>query len=456
MTDYADYDVRPIDSMLDVLHYSSKTYSNKFAFISDSYKKTYRDLKADAATISVFISENSKKYVIISIKDKYLFSVAYFATVVSGKIAVLLPNEKVQINCIPNDEICMMLDDNAVSHCLKTISAKDFSYSNFDVNDVCTVLFSSGTSGEPKGVMLSQKNICTDIVAGMQKFAYLESSIYLSVLPYTHAFGLVCVMLAPIYSGGTIYTVGENPSSFFGGLEKCRPTCLNVPPAALNAILTLAKNTSKDISQITGGRLQKVLSGGAATSEHVAKEFEKHGIFVSGCYGLTECSPCVSVNREHYYKYKSAGVILNCNDVEIIDGEITVTGSNVMVGYMEHDDNSAKLIAERLYTGDCGFVDEDGFLYVTGRKNTLIIFSNGTKLLPETLERVINKHSMISESLVTYAGDDSVIISAVCGDRCDKQEIRSYIKSVCNYKIADIIIRTEPLPRTQNGKLKRN
>ena len=311
--------------------------------------------------------------------------------------------------------------------------------------------------------MLSQRNICSDIVAGMQKYEYSERSVYQNILPLYHAFGLVCDLLAPVYSGGTI-CFSRDSSAFLPDMARFRPTCINAPPIVAESILTLSGKLSMDI--ITGGRLRKILCGGAQVNGSTADSLEREGIFISGCYGMSECSPCISVNRDRYYKHGSAGVLLNCNKIRFEDDQILIKGSNVMLGYYGLPDDAQPIRDGWLCTGDLGYSDSDGFLYLTGRISNMMVFSDGTKCIPEEIERRLNSLRGVKESLVYYDPDEAekwgvrvVTDKESSGSLPDASLIREFIRSIDDIDTSHFSqkasVSDKPLERNSNGKVRR-
>ena len=307
--------------------------------------------------------------------------------------------------------------------------------------------------------MLSQKNICTNVQSGLEKYLMKKGDRFINLIPMYHAFGLVCDILAPLTVGATIYII-DNKNSFFLKMPKIKPTILNVPPIIAETLLKFIKK-SGNVEKVTGGKLKKILCGGAALNKNIANSLRENGILALGCYGISECSPCVSVNRDNYYKDGSAGVLLNCNTVKISnDGEILIKGDNVMLGYYQDDNGTKNVIYDGYFhTGDLGYIDEDGFLFVVGRKSNLIVFEDGTKCVPETIEEKLYQIKSINEVLVyseifenrTWLNID------VYSENKDTSKIKELILLVINgeYPVKNINITSHPLERTSTGKIRR-
>lgn len=323
-----------------------------------------------------------------------------------------------------------------------------------DLDAPCCVLASSGTSGAAKRVVLSQRNLVCDMRAGLARYSFARDARYVSVVPPTHAFGLTCDLLAPLATGGVICEV-DAPQALLARLPGLAPTALNVPPRFAQMLLELmcarvsAGASAREAHEaVTGGALRKMLVGGAGLPARLADGLRAFGVAAFGCYGLSECAPCVSVNRDVLPAAKggrgawedgadyvlterdgrdtggghapgtpgetcgcadrarpvpaepsafpanrdgSAGLPLGCNEVRVApDGEILVRGENVMLGYLGRPDLTERALRDGwLHTGDLGHLDSDGFLWVDGRKDNLIALSDGTLASPEAWERAL-------------------------------------------------------------------
>ncbi len=304
------------------------------------------------------------------------------------------------------------------------------------------VLQSSGTTGEPKAVVLSRAGIHVDMLAGLRKYEFARGARYVSVIPVTHAFGLTCDLLAPLATGGTV-CIPRDPRAALAELVGFSPTALNVPPAVAEALLRMARasagtgGTAREaLSALTGGCLRKMLCGGAGLARQTCAGLRELGVEAFGCYGLTECGPCVCVNRDHLHKDGSCGVALGCNEVRVSPtdgapddptgaatgaacdggrrlpgkpGEILVRGENVALGTLGPRGELVPLPGVReggwLRTGDRGSLDRDGFLWTLGRVDDLIVLPDGTKLDPEPVERELARCPLIGDAMVFRRGD---------------------------------------------------
>ena len=307
--------------------------------------------------------------------------------------------------------------------------------------------------------MLSEENLLSDTIGGMRRYNYSMDSIYVNVLPYSHLFGLVADLLGVLYSGGMVCCI-QNKLNFFGELQFFKPTNLNLPPIMVDAIYRMLLSTNS-FTKATGGNLKKIMCAGAKMDDAMNEEFEKYGMFVYSAYGLTECSPCVAMNGELAHKVGSVGKVLPCCSVKIVDDEICVKGSNVMLGYYNNDEINSQIIKDGwFYTGDLGYLDMEGFLFLTGRKNSLIVFEDGRKILPELVEEEINKIKGVKESIVSPWNERNktkILVKIVMDDMIETKEINFLLEKLkIKSYVKDIYFSKEPLARNVLGKLIRN
>lgn len=452
MKQYPYYQVPYLTTLKNWILYSMREYGNKPAFYRNEKYHTRQELYSDVSRVSD--KSWRKRRIGVCCRDTYYFTVAYLAIVSAGGIAVLISPSGNKQELIETVSWEYELTDEIVQKLIGSTQLETtLSVCDYEENECCTILFSSGTTNKPKGVMLSSKNLARDLYAGMEQYEYAEDARFINVIPTSHAFGLVCDILAPLFSGGVICCI-NSPYELFSVMPRFKPTALNLPPVLVRTILELSGSTKEGIVQVTGGELKKILSGGAYTSPKLQQRMRECGVDVYSCYGLSECGPCVSVNRDLFYKDGSCGLLLSCNHIEFSDdSEIIVVGDNVMLGYYPTymDEN-------RFCTGDIGYMDEDGFLYVTGRKNEMIVLENGTKIMPETIECMINRVEGVVESLLwleNSEGEERLYCQIVIPqDRCP-EEIKKQLQLLdLNYRI-DFIFQTASLQRNSQGKMVR-
>ena len=441
-------------ALKDLIEIMNSEHSSGTAFSCSTGDISYAELVDCILKLANGISKIGCNKIRLDFTNAVNFASAYIATVLVGKIAVLGEST------LPIGEDTIKLDDESYSSYIadQPLSLSDIS--DLDVNEVCTILHSSGTSSAPKGIMLSQKNICSDVVSGLQKYSMRKGDRFINLIPYYHAFGIVCDLLGPFLVGATIYIL-DNKKLFLAEMPRIKPTMLNVPPVIAETLLKLIKATG-NVDMLTGGCLRKILCGGAGLKATVAKELREYGVFAYGCYGLSECSPCVAVNRDDYYKDGSAGVALNCNTITIAeDGEILISGSNVMLGYYNDPEATSKAIIDGvLHTGDLGYIDEDGFLFITGRKSNLIVFNDGTKCSPEALEEQIVVNTSAEEAMVYQSNSENratLCAKIYLPDISKKESVINFIeRTLTRHKFDVIDFTEEPLPKNATGKIRRD
>ena len=321
----------------------------------------------------------------------------------------------------------------------------DTSYYDYkiDVNRLASIVFTSGTTGKGKGVMLSQANICLDMTLGMYNFDITRKTLH--VLPPHHTFGSTVNYVGHLSQGCEVY-ISSGIKHVSDEIKEQQPTHLILVPAFLEVmnrkIWTTARKSGKEgllkvmmkvsdclrkigidvrrklfssVLSAFGGKLELIICGGAKLDEDIIKTFDSIGITVLNGYGITECSPLISANRNEYRKPGSVGTpILACR-VKIDDpdengeGEICVKGPNVMLGYYNNPEATAEVFDKDgfFHTGDYGKLDEEGWIYITGRKKNLIILSNGKNVYPEEIEAELQKIEGVTE-VVVYAGESRV------------------------------------------------
>lgn len=452
MKNYPMYSVDEVGTFLEFILKIERKYSDNIAFKSINKQYTYGDFCNMVKSCVGALSSNKGKCFVIDTNNSLKFAVMYFAIVISGNIAVLMDEQDLKYVDIKEYEVISESDLD------KILEYKSDYIEDSHNEDVCTIVCSSGTTSEKKGVMLSQANLLSDMRGGMLLYEYPENAIYVNILPYTHLFGVIADLLGPLFSGGTI-CIPNDKIHFFESLRYYRPTNLNLPPALVNAIYAMLISTGS-FEMATGGRLKKVMCAGAKLNDDVNELFSQYGLRVYSAYGLTECSPCVSMNRDHFYRQNSVGQVLPCCSVDIIDGEVTVVGKNVMLGYYKNKDATNKVLRDgRLYTGDLGYVDDDGFLYLIGRKNSMIVFEDGKKILPEIVENAICQLENIEECLILPEENNCKIKLNICivsDENVNNEDLKNVLKDFnISNRIAEITIQRNKLKKNALGKIVR-
>ena len=317
----------------------------------------------------------------------------------------------------------------------------DNSYYDYviDPDRLASIVFTSGTTGKGKGVMLSTRNIVSDMTQGMYLFAITPKT--MNVLPPHHTFGSTVNFVGHFAQGSEIY-ISSGIKYILNELEEQKPSHLVLVPLfvetfykriwstaekqgkadALRSLIKFSNNLRKvgidmrktlfkSVTSKFGGNLEMIICGGAALNQDIIDTFDAIGITILNGYGITECAPLITCNRNLYQKRGSVGLPIIGEQVKIRnpdengEGEICVKGPNVMLGYYKDPEATAAAFDEEGYfrTGDCGKIDEDGWVYITGRIKNIIILSNGKNVYPEEIETEISRIKGVNE-VVVYSG----------------------------------------------------
>jgi len=346
--------------------------------------------------------------------------------IVSDKFYDLIKNS-------PSLKFIISMDKDFES--LKEGASEDFGY-DVALDDLAAIVYTSGTTGIPKGVMLTHKNITSNVMTGSALFEFGPEDMFLSVLPIHHMFESVAGFLAPFSCGARI-TYAESLKSFklIQNMVETKTTIMIGVPMlyqlfydgilreveekgpVFNFIfntLFLISKTVKILFMINigralfgqvhkklGGHIRFWVSGGAAIDPQLLKNFDLIGMMIIQGYGLTESSPVISANDLSHNKYGSVGRPIPGVCVKLINDEIVASGPNIMLGYFKMLDETEKILKDGwLYTGDVGRIDKDGYLYITGRIKDVIITSAGINVYPDEVEFELNKIPYIKESCV--------------------------------------------------------
>lgn len=392
---------------------------------------------------------------------------------------------------------------------------RGFLDAEIDPDAMCSLLFTSGTTGQAKGVMLSHKNIASNVVNMSRREKLGDDFVVLSILPTHHTFENTCVDWTTFYQGKTL-AICEGIKYISKNMNEVHANCLVGVPLVFeklhkglmkqadstgqgdklrNAIEMsrrmrlynnprIMKRMFKTVHDAFGGGMQQFIAGGAAIDPQVIKDFEAMGIPMMQGYGMTECSPIIAVNQNNYSIAESVGRPMHGTTVRIDNpdrdgvGEIVCKGPSVMLGYYEDPAATEEVLRDGwLYTGDLGYMDENGFLYVTGRKKTVIVTKGGKNIFPEEIEEVLKQNDLVKEVLVHGVTDKRIGNVAVTADiqpnfallkerhgEMDSSQIYHFYKDLVDkvndtmpaYKaIKRVNIREKDFEMTTTGKLKR-
>ncbi|AEV70407.1 AMP-binding protein [Acetivibrio clariflavus] len=362
------------------------------------------------------------------------------------------------------------------------------------------LVYTSGTTGSSKGVMLSEHNLVSSVYYGLQVSTVYDTC--LSVLPYHHTYEAVSGILVSLHKHSTI-CINDSLTNVMKNLQLYKPSYIYLVPAfvqvmrskilknikesgkekAFNILLAvsnalrkigidLRKVFFKSIHDAFGGRLRKIVCGGAPIRPEIGKFFEDIGISLINGYGITECSPLVSANHDMFNDYHTAGIKLPCIDLRIDNpneegiGEICVKGDVVMLGYYKQPEKTAEVMKDGWFsTGDYGYINDKGQLVITGRKKNIIVLNNGKNIYPEEIESIIQEIDYINEVVVRGLFDEngeqkSLMAEVFLSEEKTPDEVLKDIRKVTAdlpvYKqITKVVIRSEEFEKTTSKKIKR-
>jgi len=367
-------------------------------------------------------------------------------------------------------------------------------------NALKLLVYTSGTTGIAKGVMLSEHNLVSSVYYGLQVSTVFDSC--LSVLPYHHTYEAVSGILVSLHHHSTI-CINDSLKEVLKNLQLYKPSYIYLVPAFVevfysritktikdsgkqkvfgilisvsNALrkvgIDLRKTLFKSVHTAFGGRLRKIVCGGAPIRPEIGKFFDDIGISLINGYGITECSPLVSANHDKYNDYHTVGIKLRCIDWRIDSpneegiGEICIKGDVVMLGYYKQPEKTAEVLKDGwFYTGDYGYINDRDQLLITGRKKNLIVLNNGKNVYPEEIEAYIMNIEYVTEVVVKGLLDDKGAESAIGAEVFlseDKtpadvlKDIRKVLYDLPSYKqVSKVVVRTEEFDKTTSKKIKR-
>jgi len=514
-SNYDYYENPKINNLFELLTIEATNYPNDVAFSykkdNEIIKKTYREVYDDVINLSSYFNKNYKnKHIALIGENSYNWIITFLSIILSGNVCVVIDkdlNENDITNLLKISDSKIIYYSEYYLPFIKNMKYKTFPIDEINVyiemskdfqnkytindNKDAAIFFTSGTTGANKAVILSQKNIAADIYAASALFK-LDGPV-VSFLPYHHAFGLITGVLKPFYyhkeifiskslkylvndfkesKPETIFAVPAFVEMFYKQIwkkarlkhkDKILKQSIKVSNGLLKMNIDIRKKIFKDILNEFGGNLKYIICGGAYLEKKYVKWFRSIGIEILNGYGITECSPVVSVNRNYHYKDGSVGRICRGVDVKFIDNEICVGGDIVMKGYYKDKKATNEVIIDDYFhTGDLGYIDKNGFLFITGRKKNIIILSNGENISPEIVESEILKDKAINEVVVCEESNKLIAYIYPTDDYLGDQEyfdnlIYNYNKNrPKNHQIALAKLRTEEFIKNNNGKILRD
>ncbi|MFW5782656.1 MAG: AMP-dependent synthetase/ligase, partial [Candidatus Muiribacteriaceae bacterium] len=397
-------------------------------------------MSAGAVTVPVDckLSREELKFIINSSKSKVLF--------VSGN---LIPEVLAVYKELKTVNLIVCLDDNMTE---SVISFDDIRWSKgnrrgrmnqVSSDDTALIVYTSGTTGVAKGVEITYNNLIFEVTELTKIIHFSEKNHLVSILPLNHTFEITAGLLGPLFSGASIsYTKSIRLTNLASLMKKVKCTDMICVPLILKMFhdgifrevqnigkikqklffimleiskflfrynIRIGRLFFKDIRNKFGGHLNSLMCGGAPLDPQVELNLNALGIQIFQGYGLTETSPVISINTDQHHKFGSVGKpvpgvkvkILKTSETHSSEGEILVNGPNVMKGYFREPEKTSEVIRnEWFYTGDIGYIDKDGYLFISGRLKNLIVLGAGKKVFPEEVEQVMRKSIYIKEICV--------------------------------------------------------
>ena len=400
--------------------------------------KTYQQLRQDTERLSALLETLGKKgsHVAIIGATSYSWVVSYFGIVNSARVAVpldaLLPTEDVcqllnraDVEVLIFDEGKAEVAEAAKKNCpqLKQLISMDASESTevclslwdelgkqeagYDYepspSDLATIMFTSGTTGKSKGVMLTHGNLAEN--ATCLDMGFKHGTVVMSVLPIHHAYCLSMDILKTL-SLGSVICINDSLMRVAKNIKLFEPEMILMVPLMIETLVKKLEEAAWVLAPIIkakvfGKQFKAICSGGAYLNPAYIDTFAKFGITIYQGYGMTECAPVISSNYIGNMKAGSVGKLMPNCEARVVDEELWIKGSSVMQGYYNMPEETAETLEDGwLKTGDLGYVDEDGFVFLTGRKKNLIITPNGENVSPEEIENKLGENRLVQEVLV--------------------------------------------------------
>jgi long-chain acyl-CoA synthetase len=487
-TEYTYYDVPHINSVQDMIVQSGRKYADKIALEdlkeTPIPKVTYHSLLRNIVKFGVALKNlgvKERSHIAIIGDNRVQWGISYLTSMCFNYVVVPI-DKNLAINEVLNiihesDAIAIIFSDafdsvfrerqaslKKLKHYISMdlLASKDGFISMSEVIDkspgcrvedlpvidsgeIAEIIFTSGSLGRAKAVMLSQKNISSNLIAMVSMFFIYPEDRFLSVLPMHHTYECTCGFLCPLYAGASVHyarslkTVVEDLGSvkatmllgvpllfdkmfkrIYKAIHEKKLTSMIIGPLITMSDFvervgwrSFKKIIFKEIHERFGGSIRCFIAGGAAQDPMVAKGLREFGFNFAQGYGLTETAPILTLNRIDAFKDDAAGlplpsveITINKPDIEGI-GEVWAKGPNVMMGYYKNESATKDAFEDGWFkTGDLGRIDEDGFLHICGRKKNVIISNSGKNVFPEEIEDVLNRSSFVLESFV-YGEEDA-------------------------------------------------
>ena len=503
------FEAKEFKNIKDIIYNSAKVFKEQIAFVikhkdgdnieyeNVTYKRLLEDINRLGAAFYA-MKLKAKRIAVIG-RNRYEWVLAHLTNLLGGIVSVPLDKDleynELESSLIRSEADCIVFDEKYIEKiksikqenktkltqyvCMEDIDGfnsitelltfgqkildsgnQDYINCKIDENAMSILLFTSGTTDKSKAVMLSQRNIASNIY-GLQLVEDIRSTdTNIAFLPFHHIFGSTCMILMIACGVRTVFPDGlryikqnlnEYKVTIFVGVPvliesiykaimkeierqgktKTIKFAIKISNFLLKLHIDVRRKLFKQVIDALGGELRFVISGGAPADSKFAKGFNDLGIKTAQGYGLSETSPVVAAENYKVTKSGSVGVPLITNEVKIVNeddngiGEIIVKGPNVMLGYYKMPELTAEIIKDGwFYTGDLGYIDKDGIVFITGRNKNLIVLKNGKKIFPEELETLVNRIELVEESMVFGLPD-----------KMDKDDVKLSVEVFCNKEV---------------------
>ena len=476
-----------LPTMGEFVTWMEKEYADRPALSDLSQTITYKELGERVARRRAFLEATGlPKGSHIAIFDRNsqdaieLFLAVTSAGYVAMNFPASLPEMAVIGSCRKFDIAAIFVRDEFAPLCAKLEGVKVFPASSIAENGVpatvvdkeqpAAIFFTGGTTGTPKGAVLSHRAL----MRGSYNAIFKPGKVigvhrYISLLPLSHVFGLIAGTMGCFYTGNLIYTC-EDMKATIGKLPVIKPTILVIVPGICDILAGLCKLYGP---QFLGGSLRMIISGAANVPPRLVDIFTKLGVEFCFGYGLTETANLTSANANAVEKPTSIGKVYPGQEVKFVDGELWVKGDNLFSGYYNDPEKTAEALTEDgwLRTGDLVRMDEEGFLYITGRIKNLIILANGENVSPESLEEPFYADPCVKDAMVKEGelnGQPCIAVEILplmpAFDGKPWEEVVAYMENLVKkinatlpttHQIMKTTVRTEDFKRTGSMKVAR-
>lgn len=471
------------------LNHIYKEYKDLIAVGSASQNVTYAKLIVDVKkTITVLKNSEiqQKSNVGVICNNNYDFVKSALGAMAYGACATLLPvqlDEKMIFGCCMKYQLTCLFYEKAIAEKVelakkmaphvKFIEIADyeceetkFNYDIVETDPACIVL-TGGTTGKSKGAILSHRAVMTGTLNGTYGTKEVFNQVYYSIMPLTHVFGLIRNLFTSLFTGSTIYFCTDK-RTMFKEIKEVQPTVLIVVPALAEIFLNLTKQFTLGF---LGGKLHTIICGGASVPPYLVEEFPKFGVKLFPGYGLTETANLVSGNPEGMKNPSSVGFLYPNQEIKIVNGELWLKGPNLLDAYYNEPEENVTAFEDGWFkTGDLVRLDENNFLYITGRIKDILVLSNGENVSPAYIEDKVNALACIQDSLVTLETNEFgaeilqvevILRQAVVAplgitnlQEYVEEQIASVNKTLFDYEqISKVVIRNEDFPRSPSMKI---